>query len=133
MLAVILAALAAVLLAVLAGPYTGGRPRLAMVLALVSVLLAGGLYALLGSPEIPGQPLARREADGGFLSGLRRAAARAPDNPTVLYYLGEAELENGHVEKAKTAWRKLLARIPKDDPRRGILEKKIEALKKKRK
>jgi len=55
----------------------GGRRIAALVVAVVAIpLLAGPLYTVLGSPDLPGEPIASRDAGGGRANSVAALIAR---------------------------------------------------------
>lgn len=71
-------------------------------------------------------------ADGSLTPAARQDFAQAvslePSEPRAQYYLGLADIEDGHKEKAIARWKKLLADAPKDAPWRGSIEGELAAL-----
>ena len=63
---------------VAAEPATGGRRRIAaLVAAAIAIpLLAAPLYALLGSPDLPGEPVAGRDAAPGQANSIGALIAK---------------------------------------------------------
>jgi len=101
---------------------TSGRVLIA-VLAGAAPLLALGLYLIVGSPERPDQPFARRvdawqAADPGSLDPermsavLQRVVARRPGDAEALYYLSRAQQAAGDVFSAERSLKKALALQP---------------------
>jgi cytochrome c-type biogenesis protein CcmH len=63
-----------------------------------------------------------------FVATMREILDMAPDNPSALYYVGMAESEAGHPERTRQLWGHLLEVLPKDDPRRDDLARRLSAL-----
>jgi len=64
-----------------------------------------------------------------FVTVMRDVLAIDPDVPDALYYVGLAESEAGHRDKAKALWTILLNKIPAESPDRAEMQKQIDALK----
>jgi cytochrome c-type biogenesis protein CcmH len=101
---------------------TSGRMLIAA-LAGAAPLLALGLYFVVGSPERPDQPFARRvdvwqAADPGSLDPermsavLQRVVARRPGDAQALYYLARAQQAAGDVFSAEQSLKKAIALQP---------------------
>jgi cytochrome c-type biogenesis protein CcmH len=72
--------------------------------------LIQGVQALIEAQK-PDAPIPRRAV------GLLRQAGRiAPDQPEVLWYLGLAEAQAGHLDTALDDWNRLLGLLPRDSP-----------------
>ncbi len=71
-------------------------------------------------------------ADGSLTAGAREDFAQAvklePSEPRAQYYLGLADIEDGHKDKAIARWKVLLASAPKDAPWRASIENELAAL-----
>jgi len=93
------------------------RPVLAAVLALAVCLVAGGLYALLGTPGMPDMPFADRAAERSLAShempldldkavaGLEAKLAAKPDDADGWLLLGRTEAARNHWQKSADAMR----------------------------
>lgn len=101
---------------------TSGRVLIA-VLAGAAPLLALVVYFIVGSPERPDQPFARRvdawqAADPASLDParmtavLQRVVARRPGDAQALYYLGRAQQAAGDVFSAEQSLKKALVLQP---------------------
>lgn len=93
--------------------------RAALPAAVAAVaLLATGIYAVLGTPELPGQPLAERAAptDASRLdtaiAALEQELANRPDEPDLLALAGSAYLQAGRVDDAIRVFRHALDVAP---------------------
>ena len=64
-----------------------------------------------------------------FVTVMRDVLAIDPDVPDALYYVGLAEAEAGHNDKARALWSILLKKIPPEAPDRTELQKQIDSLK----
>ncbi len=93
--------------------------------------------AILLGGETASRLAARGEAEvlaanGGVPAAARddfaKAVALDAQEPRAQFYLGVAEIEDGHKDKAATRWRALLAAAPKDAPWRGSIEAELAAL-----
>ena len=87
----------------------------------VSVLMQG-VQALMEAQR-PEAPLPQRAVEL-----LRRAEQADPKRPDVLFYLGVAEAQSGHVAAAQDYWRRSLALLPADSPDRKTVSDAIEAV-----
>jgi cytochrome c-type biogenesis protein CcmH len=75
-----------------------------------------------------GTALVERDQDqvgAAAQDAFRRALALDPSAVQPRYFLGRAEIASGHVEAGLADWRALLAALPAQDPRRGVLEGEI--------
>jgi cytochrome c-type biogenesis protein CcmH len=103
-------------------PSKGLSPALALGLAAAAPLLALGLYLMVGSPNLPDQPFARRlaawrahperYAPPELAAALRGVAAERPDDPEPLRRLALLELSLGDADAAIHALRKATAIAP---------------------
>jgi cytochrome c-type biogenesis protein CcmH len=101
------------------------RPILAAVLGVASLLLAAGLYAMLGHPDLPDLPYADRAAARAIAShqmptDLNKAVADLeaklkahPDNLEGWILLGRTEAVRQHWEKSADAMRHAMTLAPK--------------------
>ncbi len=89
----------------------------------VSVLVQG-VQALIEAQK-PDAPIPRRAIDL-----LHQAERIAPNQPEVLWYLGLAEAQAGHIDAAQTYWRRVLNALPPDSPDRKMVSNAINNLKK---
>jgi cytochrome c-type biogenesis protein CcmH len=101
------------------------RPILAAVLGVASLLLAAGLYAMLGDPDLPDLPYADRAAARAIAShqmptDLNKAVADLeaklkadPDNLEGWILLGRTEAVRQHWEKSADAMRHAMTLAPK--------------------
>ena len=108
---------------------TPARPRFAALAVTVLVPVAAfGLYAVLGSPDLPDQPLAGRviDMDGSGGPGMpaeiaeviERLAARLKENPNDLpgwALLARSYAVSGRYDKAANAYREAAALAPDDN------------------
>jgi cytochrome c-type biogenesis protein CcmH len=103
-----------------------GRPRLAALAVTVLVPVAAfGLYAVLGSPDLPDQPMAGRvietESPGmpsEIAEVIERLAARLKENPNDLpgwTLLARSYAVGGRYDKAASAYREAAALAPDDN------------------
>jgi cytochrome c-type biogenesis protein CcmH len=82
-------------------------------------------YASLLIENLPaGTPLPE-----DFVTVMRDVLAINPDVPDALYFVGLAEAEAGHPDKAKALWGILLKKVPPESPDRAELQKQIDSLK----
>ena len=86
--------------------------------------LIQGIQALVEAQK-PDAPMPRAAIDL-----LHRAEAIDPKQPEVLWYLGVAEAQAGHLDAAQAYWRRVLDALPADSPDRKTVNDAIEALKK---
>ncbi len=63
-----------------------------------------------------------------FVTVMRDVLAIDPDVPDALYFVGLAESEAGHTEKAKALWSILIKKIPAESPDRAELQRQIDGL-----
>jgi len=100
------------------------RPVLAAMLGVASLLLAGGLYAVLGNPDLPDQPYAGRAASRAIArhqmpADLNKAVAdleaklkARPDDLEGWILLGRTEAVRQHWEKSAEAMRHAMTLAP---------------------
>ncbi len=62
------------------------------------------------------------------VAAFERVLALDSEQPDALFYLGVAAFERGDREGAVRLWRRLVERLPEDDPRREQLERQLDAL-----
>ncbi len=102
------------------------RPRLAALAVSVLVPVAAlGLYAMVGSPDLPDQPFAGRVIDtegpgmpGEIAEAVERLAARLKENPNDLQgwaLLARSYAVSGRFDKAANAYREAAALAPDDN------------------
>lgn len=104
---------------------TGGRSTRVLVLAglAASLLLAGGLYFVLGSPGAPDRPYAARMAAwrtgdptklsaGEMAAVLKALVAQRPNDPQAFEYLARARLASGDPVGAAEALRRAIRLAP---------------------
>ena len=108
---------------------TPARPHLAALAVAVLVPVAAfGLYAMLGSPDLPDQPFAGRVIDmdgpggpgmpGEIAEAVERLAARLKENPNDLggwALLARSYAVSGRYDKAANAYREAAALAPDDN------------------
>ena len=80
--------------------------------------------ATLIADVAPGSPLPDE-----FVIVMRDVLAMAPDTPEALYFVGLAEAEQGHNDKARDLWSMLIKKFPADSPDRAELQKQMDGLK----
>lgn len=66
-----------------------------------------------------------------FIATMRDIHNIDAKNSGGLFYLGLAEAQAGHPQEARKLWTALLDGLPKDDPRRGDVTRRLDALPKK--
>nr|WP_294510891.1 c-type cytochrome biogenesis protein CcmI [uncultured Rhodopila sp.] len=59
---------------------------------------------------------------------LKRAQASAPQEPMVLWYLGIAAAQDGHLDEARRDWNTLLARLPAGGEDAKLVQSALDAL-----
>jgi cytochrome c-type biogenesis protein CcmH len=87
-------------------------------------VLIQGVQALIETQK-PNAPIPRAAIDL-----LHHAEQVDPSRPEVLWYLGVAQAQAGHVDAALDYWRRLLGVLPSDSPDRKIVTDAIDELKK---
>lgn len=81
-------------------------------------------YASLLIEDVPdGAPMPPR-----FMDVMRELLAIDANNPDALYYVGVAEAEAGHPDKARTLWTKLLTLLPADSAGRAEVTQQLQKL-----
>lgn len=63
-----------------------------------------------------------------FIATMRAVLALDPTNDQAMYYVGAAEAQDGHADKARQIWSKLLQGLPSDSPQRAELVKQLAGL-----
>lgn len=99
-----------------AAPPRWRRRSVALTTLLVLLLLPVGLYAFLGSPDIPGQPAfaraalpARDQSIAALIGRVEQHLAQKPDDGTGWQVIAPVYLQLGRFDDAVTAFRKSLA------------------------
>lgn len=64
----------------------------------------------------------------GFVATMREILDLDPTSIGGLYYIGLAESQDGHADKARTLWTRLLDVLPAGDARRDEVGKRLAAL-----
>ena len=64
-----------------------------------------------------------------FVSVMRNVLAMQDDVPEALYFVGLAETQDGHDDKARSLWTKLLDKLPAGSEDHAELQRQIDALK----
>lgn len=63
-----------------------------------------------------------------FIETMRAVLALDPTNDQAMYYVGAAEAQDGHADKARKIWSQLLDILPQDSPHRAELVKQLADL-----
>jgi cytochrome c-type biogenesis protein CcmH len=63
-----------------------------------------------------------------FIETMKAVLVLDPNNDEAMYYVGAAEAQDGHPDKARQMWTKLLDILPQDSPHRAELVKQIADL-----
>ncbi|MDR3440206.1 c-type cytochrome biogenesis protein CcmI [Telmatospirillum sp.] len=63
-----------------------------------------------------------------FVETMRAVIALDPANDEAMYYVGAAEAQEGHPDKARKIWSRLLEVLPQDSPHRPELVKQLAGL-----
>jgi cytochrome c-type biogenesis protein CcmH len=63
-----------------------------------------------------------------FIETMKAVLVLDPNNDEAMYYVGAAEAQDGHADKARQIWTKLLDILPQDSPHRAELVKQIADL-----
>lgn len=62
-----------------------------------------------------------------YVATMRQVLARDPDNAAALYAVGLAEKSAGHDARARTLWRRALAKAAADDPLTADIRRELDA------
>ena len=101
-----------------------GASRLTVIaLAATAPLVALGVYMVVGSPQTPDQPFAKRlaawRADDPATLGppemaavLQKVSEERPNDPAALFYLARAQIDSGDPASAEQALRKAVLLAP---------------------
>ncbi len=65
---------------------------------------------------------------GDFIETMKAVLTLDPTNDQAMYYVGAAEAQDGHADKARQIWSKLLDILPQDSPYRAELVKQLADL-----
>jgi cytochrome c-type biogenesis protein CcmH len=63
-----------------------------------------------------------------FIETMKAVLSLDPTNDQAMYYVGAAEAQDGHADKARQIWSKLLDIMPPDSPNRAELVKQLAEL-----
>lgn len=80
----------------------------------------------LGEIQLAAAKSKRLPAD--FIETMRAVLVLDPTNDQAMYYTGAAEAQDGHADKARQIWSKLLDILPQDSPYRAELVKQLAEL-----
>jgi len=82
----------------------------------------------LGLAEIQLAAAKSKQLPADFIETMKAVLVLDPTNDEAMYYVGAAEAQDGHVDKARQLWTKLLDILPQDSPHRAELVKQIADL-----
>jgi cytochrome c-type biogenesis protein CcmH/NrfG len=85
---------------------------------------------VLAEAQMSGVPHGQR-LPSDFVATMHDILVIDAKNPAGLFYVGMDEAQGGHPSQARKLWTTLLDTLPKDDPRRADIVKRINALPKK--
>ncbi len=80
----------------------------------------------LGEIQLAAAKNKRLPAD--FIETMKAVLVIDPTNDQAMYYVGAAEVQDGHADKARQIWSKLLDVLPQDSPHRAELVKQLADL-----
>ncbi len=82
----------------------------------------------LGLADIQLAAAKGQQLPADFIETMKAVLVLDPTNDQAMYYVGAAEAQNGHADKARQIWSKLLDILPQDSPYRAELVKQLAGL-----
>ncbi|MQX36122.1 c-type cytochrome biogenesis protein CcmI [Roseospira navarrensis] len=87
-------------------------------------VLEGHADTLIAAAQAAGEP-DPPEAVFGLFDTLLESR---PDHPKALYFVGLGAAKDGNVDRARSLWERLLARIPEGEPAHAAIQRQLDAL-----